>query len=76
MKATYFFSLSTNKDRWEMETQYFMKRVTWNDFIKFMYVLSFLKKTTIRCCESQGYNNQGTYITAGDGYQNPWKVEE
>jgi len=61
---TYYYSICTEShSSWDAEIQYKVNCNNWNEFINFCYAISYHFKSTVRACESKGYNNQGSYIT-------------
>ena len=60
---TYYYTVGTNAINWDKEPQYSVCELNWNNFVHFCHSLSYHLKTTIRGCESSGYNNKGHYFT-------------
>jgi hypothetical protein len=63
MLKIFYYSVYTGKPNWDKEQQYQVVELSWVDFVHFCHSLSYHLKTTIRGCETKGYNNQGHYFT-------------
>ena len=63
MKTFYYtINVPGHNGGWDTLKQHECIANTWKQFIDYCYNISYHFKTTIRACESKGYNNQGTYI--------------
>jgi hypothetical protein len=63
---TYYYSISKEITRplgWDSAPQYSFPCESWQEFISHLYFISHhFGNVTIRGCQTQGYNNNGTYV--------------